>query len=224
VLAVAIAAQSADAQETHRCVLTAPKYQAKGSEVVFEITIDCGSTAANAKPFPIGEEILVGLTVYADKQNRLRNEDDYFSRRVIDAAPEVEAALKRTTQSQSVVVAGGPKWIVLQDAEAPSYDLPAQVIRLAKDAKRSAVQFQTDQKAITGKQHYLFAAWAASERKPCDRKAKFARSGCKRNGYVIGDDSGVWPIAAYPGMEINEFVHPNGEEWTAERWIVERFR
>jgi hypothetical protein len=55
VLVLAIAAQSAGAQETSRCVLTAPKYQAKGSEGVFEITIDCSSTAANAKPFPIGE-------------------------------------------------------------------------------------------------------------------------------------------------------------------------
>ena len=47
---------------------------------------------------------------------------------------------------------------------------------------------------------------------------------CKRQGYVLGDDSGVEPLAAYPGLEVNHFKHPSGAEWTSERWIVERFQ
>ena len=224
VLFFVIVAQSAGAQETSNCILTAPKYLAKGSEAVFEITIECGSTAVNAKRFPIGKEILVGLTVYASVKERLRNKDNSFSERFIDAAPEVKAALKDATQSRSVTVAGGPKWIVLRDAAADSYDFPTKVIRIEKGARRIVVQFQADQKAIASKGHYLFAAWDASERHPCDRKSTGARSGCNRYGYVIGYDYGVQPIAAYPGMEINEFIHPSGDVWTAERWIVERFR
>jgi hypothetical protein len=224
-LVFAIIAQSAGAQEVRRCALMAPKYQVKGSVAAFEITIDCGATAASAKPFPAGEEVLVGLTVYAgaSANAQLRDREGSFSRRVIDAAPAVGAALKGATQSKRVTVAGGPKWIVLTDADVESYDFPAQAIQIEKGTSRIAVTFQTDPKSFEGKQHLLFAVWPKADRKQCDPDDKYARSGCKREGYVIGDYSGVRPIAAYPGLEINEFSGPAGD-WTAERWIVERFR
>ena len=132
-------------------------------------------------------------------------------------------ALKRATQSRSVTAAGGPKWIVLTDAEADSYDFSAKVTRVEKGAKRIAVQFQADQKAIAGKQHYLFAAWAASERYPCERKSKYSRSGCQHEQLR---DRGRLRRAADRSLsgDGNQRLHQNGDEWTAERWIVERFR
>jgi hypothetical protein len=221
-LVSAIIAQSAGAQEVSRCALMAPKYQVKGSVAAFEITIDCSPTAVNAKPFSVGEEVLVGLTVYAGAsvKEQLRGE---ANRRLLDAVPVVAMALKGATQSKTVTVAGGPKWIVLTDADVESYDFPAQVIRIEKGASRIAAKFQAELKYFEGKQYFLFAAWPKGDRKQCKRDDKYARSGCKREGYVIGDDSGVFPIATYPGMEINE-MERQGEDWKAERWIVERFR
>lgn len=222
-LVSAIIAQSAGAQEVSRCALLAPKYQVKASVAAFEIAIDCSPTAVNAKPFSVGEEVLVGLTVYADASVKKQSRGRQPNSRVLDAAPVVAMALEGATQSKTVTVAGGPKWIVLTDEDVESYDFPAQAIRIEKGASRIAAKFQAELKYFEGKQYFLFAVWPKGDRKQCERDNKYARSGCKREGYVIGDNSGVFPIATYPGMEINEMEAPSGN-WTVERWIVERFR
>src|SRR4030095_8353037 len=135
-LVLALAAQSAGAPATIPCALTAPKHEASGAAAHLEIAIDCGP---DAKPFPVGSEILVGLTLYkGDAKSRLRNKDDSFSKRTLDAPPEVEAALKGATESRAGA-AGGPKWVVLTDGEVESYDVPAKVVRLEKGTKRLAV-------------------------------------------------------------------------------------
>lgn len=217
--------QSAAAQEVRKCALTEPKFHVSGSAGVFEITIDCGAAVANAKAFPSGEGVLAGLSLYADAKPDALMEQGTATEltRTIDAAPAIRTALMKTTASKSVAVAGGPKWIVLKDEDVESFDFPVQTIKLDSEPGKVAVKFQAEVKAFAGKRHMLFAVWPKSESKPCDRDNKFARSGCKSEGYVIGDGAGVHPIASYPGMEINEFKHPN-EGWTTERWIVERFR
>jgi hypothetical protein len=204
----------------------APKYQPKAGVAQFEITVECASNLPGAKPFPVGVDVLVGLTIYAgaDVKASLMNSADNFSRRVVDAPPEVKAALDRATQSKAVLAAGSPKWIVLTDEGSESHDFAAKVVRVEKAGTRITVRFEDDERTISGKQHFLFAAWPATERKPCKKASKYARSGCRRDGYVIGIGAGVEPIAAYPGLEINHFEHPSGEAWTSERWIVERFR
>ncbi|MBC7778803.1 MAG: hypothetical protein H7125_01745 [Proteobacteria bacterium] len=211
--------------QTTPCALLAPKYQHKAGVAQFEITVECAAEAPGSKPFPVGVDMLIGLTVYAgeDAKTSPMNSADHFSRRVVDAAPEVRTALDRATQSKSVLMAGSPKWIVLSDESAASHDVAAKVVRIVKAGTRLTVRFEDNEKAFAGKQHFVFAAWPATERMPCKKASRYARSGCRRDGYVIGS-GGVAPIAAYPGLEINHFAHPSGESWTAERWIVERFR
>lgn len=207
----------AKAVQTKPCSLIAPKYHSKGSNVVFEISINCESLQLSGKPFPVGVDILVGLTVYKkpDVNYALRNS----SNRILEASPEIVTALRGATQSKSPLVAGAPKWIVLNDSDSNSYDFDTKTVRIKKSTKQISVMFQGDKTTVAGKQHLLFAIWSASDRKLCNKKSDFARSGCKQYGYVIGSDAGVRPIAAYPGLEINQF-----NNWTSERWIVERFR
>jgi hypothetical protein len=205
------------ATQTKLCSLVAPRYQTKNNSVIFEISIDCESKTPNAKQFPVDENFLVGLTVYTkpNVEYPLNNSTD----RVLVGAPEIVKALRGSMQSRSIFVAGAPKWIVLNDADSASYDFDAKVVRIEKLSKQILVRFQRDNQAIAGKQHLLFAAWSKSARKSCNKGSVYVRSGCKLYGYVIGSDAGVDPIAAYPGMEINQL-----SDGTSERWIVERFR
>ncbi|OBQ15480.1 hypothetical protein [Anabaena sp. AL93] len=204
--------------QTKPCSLVAPKYYSKGSNVVFEISINCDSVQLSGKPFPVGADILVGLTVYAKPNVNYVLSDS--SDRILKASPKIVTALKRATQSKSILVAGAPKWIVLKDSDSDSYDFDTKIVRIEKSSKQISVMFQGDKKTIAGKQHLLFAIWSASDRKSCNKRDKYKRSGCTMYGYVIGSDAGVRPIAAYPGLEINHI----SDDWFEERWIVERFR
>ena len=211
---------------TTPCALLAPSYQAVGGVARFNITLSCAPGEAGAKPFPLGVDVLVGLTVYAggDGEASPMDQVQSFSKRVLDVPAELKAALGRATQSKGVRVAGAPRWIVLTDERAQSHDFAAKILRVDKAGTRLKLSFEDDEKLIAGKKHLLFAAWRASDRRPCKKDSRYARSGCKRDGYLLGDGSGVAPLAAYPGLEINHFEHPSGDAWTSERWVVERFR
>lgn len=204
------------------CALGTPKVETSGGVARIEIGVDCTPGAAGARNFPAGTNLLVGLTIYgpALESVELRNRDDNFARRVLEARPDIAAALERATQSRGVLVAGAPRWIVLGDDAAASVDITAQPLRIDKAGSRTTLRFEVPEATIAGKNHLLFAVWPASARQPCKKTSKFARSGCRRDGYVLDGE----PVAAYPGREVNEFVHPRGDEWTSERWIVERFR
>lgn len=213
-----LVALCAAAQPTKPCALVEPKYEAQGASVRFTIVIDCRPGVANARHFPLGREVLVGLTVYAGADGA--GEDAALASRTVDAAPEIRAALGAAGRSQGVRVAGAPRWITLVDAETESYDFTARSVRIEAAGTRIAVQFEGAEKTIAGKSHLLFAAWPSSARKPCKRSDKYARSGCRRDGYVLGSAAGIASIAAYPGLET--VGYRNGD--VAERWIVERFR
>lgn len=207
------------------CALVAPRVEPAAGRVQFEITLDCGAQAHPAKPFPAGAEVHVGLTLYAgaDVKSDPLNSTDNFQGRDLDAPEEVRTALGRGTQSRTTGAGGAPKWIVLRDESAASYDVTPKGMRVGPPGSRTTLRFDVDDKAIVGMQHFVFAAWRASQRVPCKKNDKYARSGCKRDGYVLGGD-GVDPLGAYPGLEVNRFEHPSGAEWTSERWIAERFR
>jgi len=224
VLALVVPSAGSSAQGTRKCALFAPSFKVSGSVGLFEITIDCSASAANAKAFPAGDDVLVGLTLYPDAKANLLLEQGAAVKmtRTVDAAPPIASALNTMTSSKSVTIAGGPKWIVLKDEDIDSFDVPVKAVRIDEGTTKVDVKFQVGLAALQGKRHLLFAAWAKSARNPCERTDQ-ARSGCKSEGYVMGDASGVSPIASYPGMEINELKHPSGD-WTTERWIVERFR
>lgn len=225
-LCSASGAAQTPAARTTPCALLAPNYQAVAGVARFEVTLSCAPGQAGAKPFPVGVDLLVGLTVYASSGGKASamNGTESFSKRVVDAPADVKAALGRDTQSKDVLVAGAPRWTVMTDESADSHDFAAQVLRVDKAGARLTLRFEDNQKMLAGKKHLLFAAWRAIDRNPCEKDSGYARSGCKRHGYVLGDDSGVEPLAAYPGLEVNHFKHPSGAEWTSERWIVERFQ
>ncbi len=86
----------------------------------------------------------------------------------------------------------------------------------------SPVKFEAPLSDVEKYGYMLFAVWPKNQVSKCDRKDKYARSGCARYGYVVGD-AAVAATDFFPGVEITNFVHPSGE-WTSERWIVERFR
>ncbi|NJD08063.1 MAG: hypothetical protein FIA97_16445 [Methylococcaceae bacterium] len=211
------------AAETVPCALVAPKYQTKGGKAIFEITLDC--SAVTSKPVPLNTDLLLGLTVYdgANAKEVLRTDDDWFANRELVATPEIQVALKDSVQSNSAQVSGGPKWIVVTDANAASFDFPAKPVRVKQKGEKITVKFEGDLKALGDKRHFLYALWPSSARQTCDKRSKYSRSGCRLNGYVLGDDAGVNPLAAYPGLEINSYTYGGGD-WTTERWIVERFR
>jgi hypothetical protein len=138
--------------------------------------------------------------------------------------PQVRSALERSTQSTGVLVGGSPKWIVLSDDEAASYDITPQKVRVEREGWSTTLRFQVDAKAIAGKEHFLFAAWPATSLTACDKKSGYARSGCRRT-----DRSSIPAIPCgrsppTPASRSNHFQHPTGDQWTSERWIVERFR
>jgi hypothetical protein len=221
------AAPCALAADTATCALATPKVQAAAA-IRFEITLDCTAQAQAwaAKPFPVGGDVVVGLTVYAGPkvQSALRNDSANFQRRELDATREVRSALERKTRSTAVLVGTSPKWIVLSDDAAASHDVTPKKVRIERAGWSTTLQFDVDPKAISGKDHFVFAAWPAAALIACDKKSSYARSGCKRDGQVIDTGDGVNPLASYPGLEINHFEHPSGESWSSERWIVERFR
>lgn len=213
------------AAESAVCALTAPRYQSQGGKVSFETTLDCAATDAT-RPIPLGADLLVGLTVYAasDAKDEPFDQQSSWIGRTLLAAPDIAAALGEGTQSQQARVAEEPKWIVLTDGDHDSFDFPAKTLRIARKGEQVTVKFQGNEKDLAGKDHFLFAVWPASARSACDKADKYSRPGCRRYGYVLGDGAGVEPLAAYPGLEINNFGHPSGADWTSERWIVERFR
>ena len=215
------------AAETADCALVKPHYQAQGDKVSFEITLDCAAVGATEQ-IPLGVDLLVGLTVYdasaAKDTEKPRDKDNWWTGRTLLVGPDIAAALGGGTQSQAMRVAGRPKWIALTDADHQSFDFPAKTIRIQRIGERLTVTFQGNEDDLAGKDHFLFAVWPAAARRGCDKASEYARSGCLRDGYEIGNAAGVEPLATYPGMEINEFEQDGNGRWTSERWIVERFR
>lgn len=85
--------------------------------------------------------------------------------------------------AKSTAIAGRT---IITDESAPSFDLPAQRLPLPKAVGRSVVSFQANSKDLAGKTHsLLFAAWPLSASQPCESKESYARSGCRRYGYVL---------------------------------------
>lgn len=207
------------------CALVAPEVLIAAGRVQFGITLDCGTPTRSAKPIPVNTEVLVGLTLYAGANvtSTPLDSTDNFQSRTLDAPDEIRTALGRDTRSKVTGATGSAKWIVLSDESVRSYDVAPKTVRITPPGGRMRLLFDVTEKEIAGTQHFVFAAWSASQRVACRKKDEYARSGCKRDGYVLGGD-GVNPLAAYPGMEINRFQHPSGAEWTSERWIAERFR
>ena len=111
---------SAAQMPTIPCALLAPSYQAVGGVARFDITLSCAPGEAGAKPFPLGVDVLVGLTVYAggDGEASAMSQMQSFSKRVLDVPAALKAALGRATQSKDVRVAGAPRWIVMTDEGA----------------------------------------------------------------------------------------------------------
>ena len=202
------------------CTLSKPAYRAEGTVARFEVTLDCRPGQAATKPVPVGVDLLVGLTVYANAGS-IGGADDRasYAKRTLDAPAEVRSALANRMQSKAAF-AGGPKWIVLNDADNESYDFKAQVVRIDKAGAPVTLRFEDGLALTTGKNYVLFAVWPASARRPCE-KSDYARSGCRRDGYVIGDGNGVSPLLAYPGLETHR-AEPHSSP--SESWIVERFR
>ncbi|MCP9873259.1 hypothetical protein KBY92_06735 [Synechococcus sp. Cruz CV-v-12] len=112
---------------------------------------------------------------------------------------------------------------IITDDNTPSFDLPAQRVPLPKSGASRVVTFQANTKDLAGKTHWLFAAWPLSALQPCESKETYARSGCRRYGYVLvspdRSDDGIEPLASYPGLVIDESTGNR-----KARWIVEKFR
>lgn len=112
---------------------------------------------------------------------------------------------------------------MVTDQYTPSFDLSAQRVRLPKAGGSSVVTFQANSIDLNGKTHWLFAAWPLSARQPCNSNESYARSGCRRYGYVLGSpefsSNGIEPLATYPGLVIDDSTGNR-----KARWIVEKFR
>ena len=112
---------------------------------------------------------------------------------------------------------------IITDDNTPSFDLPVQRVPLPKAGGSSVVSFQANGKELAGKTHWLFAVWPLSARQPCESKESYARSGCRRYGYVLvspdRSDDGIEPLASYPGLVIDESTGNR-----KARWIVEKYR
>ncbi len=112
---------------------------------------------------------------------------------------------------------------IITDDNTPTFDLPVQRVPLPKAGASRVISFQAKAKEISGKTHWLFAAWPLSARQTCDRKEEGTRSGCLRYGYVLvspdRSDDGIEPLASYPGLVIDESTGNR-----KARWIVEKFR
>lgn len=121
-----------------------------------------------------------------------------------------------------------PSWKSIVDQFTPKFDLPVQVARPRQSPGTTVVTFTAKSSDIEGKTHLLFAAWPLSARKQCNMSDKFARSGCKRYGYVLespeGPD-GIKPLASYPGLVVDRSSgNRSGGSNNQPRWIVESFR
>ena len=84
--------------------------------------------------------------------------------------------------------------------------------------------FEVPAKKLAGMETWVFAAWHAEAREPCDQLDEFERPGCQDYGYVITFNDWEGPVLAYPGFVIVEALDPMGHPHEVPRWIVERFR
>lgn len=203
------------------CAVQPGPVQVAGANLRLELVIDCSTGAAGAQAVPRDVDLLVGLTLYATPKQAvmLRNSHPDYRRRTLHAPPAVAAALGSGVSSRQALVAGNPRWIVLNDSDASSYDASAKPLRIVRAGDLHRIVFELRAADVGDRPHLLFAVWQQASREDCDKTSPGARSGCKRDGYVLEGD----PVATYPGREISHFSHPSGD-WTSERWIVERFR
>ena len=203
------------------CALRSGPAQAQGPTLWLELIIDCTSGVADAQPLPRDADLLVGLTLYAAQREpaKPQNKEPDFRARTLTAPATVSAALGNGVASAKELVAGKPRWTVLDDRLASQYDARPQPLRVRRAGERLRVGFTLPVADIGDRAHLLFAVWPKAAQEPCDKSAPGARSGCRRDGIVLEGD----PVAAYPGREINHFSHPSGD-WDVERWVVERFR
>ncbi|MFZ4071887.1 MAG: hypothetical protein ACOYJ6_17500 [Caulobacterales bacterium] len=157
---------------------------------------------ATGAAFPVSTPVLVGMTAY-------------------EAPPEAKPAPAGP---------GGAKRIALVDITARSHDLAVQETTIGPETKQVTLSFAAKAADLTGKSYWLFAAWPAAQRQPCDRKDAYARSGCKAYGYVLGDGNDAAPLTAYPGVKFETVdVDEDGKfdpniDHRAQYWIVEAFR
>lgn len=201
---------SAPAQaQNAACTLENPGYAGTGLTAIFQIEINCGNVKAG-RAYPVGEPLVVGLSLYSPKEVSAKREsypDTY-------GTSETEAIQKENP--------GKKERAYVRDQHSLVYDFGLKDAVVTRETRKLVVKFEAPLSDVEKYGYMLFAVWPKKQVSKCDRKNKYARSGCARYGYVVGDVS----IAAtdfFPGLEITNFSHPNGE-WTSERWMVEKFR
>lgn len=212
----------ARAQEaTVPCALKSAPTQAQGPTLRLELVIDCTSGIADSQLLPRDADLLVGLTLFATPREPAtpRNREPDYRARTLQTPATVSAALGRGVVSTNELVAGKPRWLVLDDRFASHYDAIPQPLRIRRAGERQSVVFTLRADDVGDRTHQLFAVWPKAAQERCDQSAPGARNGCRRNGIVLEGE----PLAAYPGREVNHFSHPSGD-WDMARWIVERFR
>ena len=221
VLANGAAGAQGSAAPLVSCALQLGPAQIEATVVQFELVIDCGSGVRQGQRVPRNAVLLVGLTLYGEPKQPTKSQQGRlgFERRELQAAPQVAAALGNGVASRGALIAGYPRWIVLEDEDAASYDLPVQQLKISHAGEQQRLVYAVPAAAAAGHPHLLFALWPLSAREPCNKAQSSVRSGCQRDGYILEGE----PVAVYPGREINVYTHPSGD-WTSERWIVERWR
>ncbi len=197
------------AQTVVSCSLGNARLEMVGKQAVFQIEVGCNG-AAGATRYPVGQPLVAGLTLYR-----------WPARAPVAAAAEQTVGDVQTTMQEKPNPQKRPRRL-LRDGDGPSYDLAPKEIAIAASSSL-VLRFQVPAAETAGFDSWLFAVWPRDQMRRCDPADSYARSGCKRHGVVIGDDSATAPIDQYPGLESTEVEHPAGH-WSSPRWLVERFR
>lgn len=219
VCCVGVLLLAAPAEASTVCDIAEPVVEAGAQEIVFTVIVDCEAKAVSSE-----QSVLVGMSLYATGSR---------------AETAVEAHINKSDESISTFSDDVADWqiqqkprarrkdrrVLVQDEQYDTQggaplDLAVQEVTLGPAPAKTKLTFRITAAQAVGRDGFIIAVWPTSQKNSCDKADQFARDGCTKFGFVIGDFGGIYPFDAYPGMatETNEKV--DGKPI----WIAEKFR
>jgi hypothetical protein len=180
------------------CSLTKPSTKTQGTNLKFQITLDCDRKGSGRSPFPSQTDVWIGLTLYKPSASDAKPTSTPSRKSITDQfTPKFDLPVQQLRPPQST----GTKVVTFT---AKAADIVGKTHLLF-----AAWPLSARQQCMKGK----FA------RSGC------LRYGYVLESPVRGAD-GIQPLASYPGLVIDESGGDGrgGGSIRQPRWIVERFR
>jgi hypothetical protein len=179
------------------CQLTKPSVQPQGTNVRFQITLDCAKRVATPNSFFSGSDVLIGLTLYNPSAGESKSSSRATWKSIVDEfTPKYDLPVQRIKMPKS---AGSS--VVMLSAKASDVKGMTHLLFAAWPLSARKECSRTNMLARSGCHQYGYVLESP-----------------KGSG-------GIHPLASYPGLVIDESGESrSGSSSRQPRWIVERFR